>query len=144
MRLKKLSPWNQALAWIFTSGFSLAVISLALVSLVEKSKRRHTTLIIESCGGIAEQMYENSDLVQRLSHYTDGHSEPRIACPECSRSEYRPEQAYPAESLSDTKPDATIEDDYAEIMRSHEAFRSHLRSQAQALRHALSGLRRSK
>ena len=36
---------------------------------------------------IFHQLYNNSDIVQRFSHYTDDHSVSKMFCPECSEAE---------------------------------------------------------
>ena len=138
------------------------VLGMLLSTVHRETIRDKNTAIIESCGEIADLLHLNADRAQRLSHYTDEHTERQLMCPECYGAEpYRltpncdcppgcecsggcecPDAIAVCEEV-DTKPNATLLDDCDEILDSHARFKGHLINLSFSLEHALKGLRSS-
>ena len=104
--------------------------------------RSQNTVSIDKVGVASELLYENSDLMQRFSHYTDGHHEKVMLCPECSVGEKSifGEEEVPLHE--DSRPDQSLLKDAYEISQGIERMCSSLRVQKESLSYTLQRLRK--
>ena len=138
-------------------GVSIYVVSLLISAVIgymwpshknESDLREQNTKIIQLFGELADDLYNNSDIMARFSHYTDNHQQVVTFCPECfngnhdnlSESGYR---IVPPEEIIhiDSKSDATLYDDTVEIIERLQRIQSSLGTQKVCLTHTLNVLR---
>ena len=103
--------------------------------------RKENTATIDKVGLASQLLYENSDLMQRFSHYTDGHQKKVMMCPECSVGETSLLGDEEFSAGEDTRPDQSLLQDASEITRSIERMCSSLLIQQDTLTHTLQSLR---
>lgn len=73
---------------------------------------KQNTEIIESISGVAVTQSYVTDLLMRLSHYTDNHKSEKFMCPECTGAEFKVDN---------------IEDSGVEIEETHKQVMTDLR-----------------
>tara|TARA_R110002110_G_scaffold275444_1_gene490610 strand:+ start:84 stop:581 length:498 start_codon:yes stop_codon:yes gene_type:complete len=90
----------------FALGYSMSEMKVIRqrVELIEQN-----TEIIKSISGVAMTQSAVSDLLIRVSHYTDGHQGGNHICPECSGREFEP-----GEEIEDV--DVELEESHDQVM----------------------------
>jgi len=124
---------------------AIAVFTLPIDSELSRMQviqlRAENTGSMNGLGQVSELLYENSDLMQRFSHYTDGHPRKVMVCPECSVGE---ESIFGPEEITvdeDTHVDQSLVEDGLEVKQGIDRIRTSLLNQNQTLSYTLKRLR---
>ena len=101
--------------------------------------------VMDELGRVAELMNGSTDIIMRFNHFTDGHTNRALLCPECSPASGGDEDLE-IEEPEEVIPETMVQllEDATELHATALRFRSHLNHQQVALKSHLAKLRAGK